>query len=1470
MLHHKDIYYDKHYANDRYTTAQLTMKRISAILIMSVLMVFLAACAGGGGGGGGVTPSGGDPISVSNLRVFPDVSSAILMWDNPDADIQHIDIIYTSGAAASLETRYRVTDPSKIVRAEKNVTQIISGLTSANYTFNIHLELKGSNENKPVEAVSITRLIGPNLDGDEYADADPRELDEDGDGIDDEQDAFPRNPSLSAFAVTELRAIPGDESVTLSWNNPTAQIASINISYHNTSTPNALQYFPLITDTAKVEMNATNVQQVIDNLVNGQSYNFTVSLTLNGTDAGKEVAAQSVNATLNLPTAGLPTGLPISVSNLRVFPDVSNATLIWDNPDADIAKISISYKLSTAASFGTPIPIMDDARIARNETDVMGMIPVGLLTTPNTNYTFSVTLELKGADENKSVIAAERTRLIGPNFDGDEYADAEDADDDNDGVNDERDAFQFDPTESVDTDGDRVGDNADAFPSDPNESVDTDGDTVGDNADVDVDGDGLIEIADAEQLNQSRHNLLGSNFTRSAGGVGDANGCGNGTMEGEDITACNGYELTQNISLADYTDWQPIGSCMSYNIGLATCSPTTQFFNATFDGKDYIISNLTITNPAGSYDNASGLFGAISSTSILRNIHIRSGNISGGGHNVGLLVGYARGEDDNIRPSIINSSAEGAVNASGSRVGGLVGDGRDARITSSYAAGGTVNGNNYVGGLVGDGRKANITSSYAAGGDVSGGGIVGGLVGDGDRAIITSSYAAGGAVSGDGRSVGGLVGYGDFSRITSSYAAGGAVSGVSNVGGLVGYGQFSIITSSYAAGGAVSGYNEVGGLVGDGRKATITSSYAAGGDVSGISDVGGLVGDGESVTITSSYAAGGAVSGDFNVGGLVGFGTDATITSSYAAGGAVSGDRSVGGLVGVGNGNTDITASYWDNSVTITPSTGNSRGEAKTTSELQSPVHATGIYATWTSLCPGTNKPAWYFGTSTQYPVLTCHPNSDSDRDGVPDIIDTDDDGDGIDDTADALPLNPTEDTDTDGDGVGDNADACDGLGAAIGWTSDATTDKDGDGCRDSDEDVDTNGNGLIEIATAQELNQTRYNLLGSSFKISATDAGDTNGCGGMEGVIACNGYELTQNISLADYSDWQPIGGCPTYASFECTDTAALFNTTFDGKDYIISNLTITNSNGDYDNASGLFGAISSTSILRNIHIRSGNISGGGRNVGLLVGYARGESDNIRPSIINSSAAGDVRASGSIVGGLVGDGQGATITSSYAAGGNVSGDDAVGGLVGLGLGVTITSSYAAGGDVSGTGDSIGGLVGDGRSATITSSYAAGGAVSGGFNVGGLIGDGQNAEITSSYAAGGAVSGTGIAVGGLVGNGQLSTITSSYAAGGSVSGTGYFVGGLVGSATNFFSVSTITVTASYWDSDKSGQESSDGGNAKTTEELKAGADGIYSTWASGTCADGTTRTWDFGTAADYPALNCTPNGLPAQEHLRQR
>ncbi len=98
---------------------------------------------------------------------------------------------------------------------------------------------------------------------------------------------------------------------------------------------------------------------------------------------------------------------------------------------------------------------------------------------------------------------------------------------DNDGVDNEDDAFPYDPSETMDTDGDGWGDNTDAFPNDATEWLDTDGDGVGDNADTDYDGDGTDddqEDSDGDGVNDDQDdfpNDANESTDTDGDGVGD-------------------------------------------------------------------------------------------------------------------------------------------------------------------------------------------------------------------------------------------------------------------------------------------------------------------------------------------------------------------------------------------------------------------------------------------------------------------------------------------------------------------------------------------------------------------------------------------------------------------------------------------------------------------------------------------------------------------------------------------------------------------------------------------------------------------------------------------------------------------------------------------------------------------------------------------------------------------------------------
>ena len=1267
---------------------------------------------------------------------------------------------------------------------------------------------------------------------------------------------------------------------------------------------------------------------------------------------------------------------PVGVRNLHGIPHNSSITLVWDNPPVAMDYISISYGLVGQLNAGTDpqeILLADANYVDASEIGVTINI-TGLIN--QREYKFIVEPVFTGVDKGRTVITETLIKEIDFNYDGDELGNNVDPDDDNDGTDDV----------------------ADALPFNSDESTDADSDGTGDNADIDEDGNGLIEIATADELNQVRFNLQGTSLKSSADDVGSSAGCGNGV----NITACNGYEVIADIDLSGYDNWQPIGAFVE--------DDSSGTFNSTFNGNGWTISHLTIS--ASDVAEGIGLFGAVSEHSTLRDVHIRAARISGGANYIGMLVGSARGIELDMGPTIFNSSVTGDIMSPlADSVGGLVGDGALAKIDSSYVIDSSVTGNNIIGGLIGDGEDTQIISSYVMSSSVEGNDYVGGLVGDGSFGSSVLSFVENSSVNGSSHA-GGIVGYGEGSSIVSNYARDTNVNSIGdNVGGLVGYAWF----------------------------AEIMASYVAGGNISGNDNIGGLVGYGDSAIIDASYVDSTSIQGNDNVGGIVGYGDSAIITASYAAIDSIQGNDYVGGLIGEPTSDTEVFNSYWNNQSTGFTARSEfseaQEGVGKTTAELQNPVSATsinppGIYADWSdfwcdpdtgefssdfrSVPAQNNQNAWGFGSSEEYPVLTCTsdgfaaqypPVGVSNLRGIPhnrsitlvwdnppvamdyisisyglvDMLDAgttpqemlfaganvvtaseigatinitglinqreykfivkpvftginkgravitktlikeidanydgdelgnnedpDDDNDGIDDVADALPFNSDESTDADSDGTGDNAD------------------------------VDGDGNGLIEIATADELNQMRFNLQGISLKSSADDVGSSAGCGNGVEITVCNGYELIADIDLSGYDNWQPIG------TFVADDNSAAFNSTFNGNGWTISHLTISAS--DVAEGIGLFGAVVENSILRNIHIRAANITGGANYIGMLVGSAQGVELDMGPVIFNSSASGDIMSPlADSVGGLVGDGALSIINSSYVNQSSVIGNNTIGGLMGDGEDTQIISSYVEGSSVAGN-DFVGGLIGDGAYGSSVLSFVVNSVVNGSSHVGGIVGYGEGSIIVSNYARDTNISSIGDYVGGLVGYAWFAEIMASYVVGGYISGNDYVgglvgygdsaiidasyvsnvsiqgndnVGGLVGYGgyaiinASYVAIDSIQgndnvggligeptldteVFNSYWNNQSTGFtarpefSAAQEGIGKTTAELQnpvsdpntnppnTNPPGIYAGWANFWCnpdtgefssdsssllAQDSYQAWRFGSAEEYPSLSCTP------------
>jgi len=215
----------------------------------------------------------------------------------------------------------------------------------------------------------------------------------------------------------------------------------------------------------------------------------------------------------------------------------------------------------------------------------------------------------------------------------------------------------------------------------------------------------------------------------------------------------------------------------------------------------------------------------------------------------------------------------------------------------------------------------------------------------------------------------------------------------------------------------------------------------------------------------------------------------------------------------------------------------------------------------------------------------------------------------------------------------------------------------------------------------------------------------------------------------------------------------------------------------------------------------------------------------------------------GEAVGALVGRLGDASIIDCNVSGGSVSGSTAVGGLVGRSLGAAQVLCCLAEGSVHSNSDFVGGLVGD--NGGWVSASASHGTVEGRNGVGGLIGrNGMGGRLTDCYSVSAATGGD--RVGGLVGEND-GGVTNAYSAG-RVSGT-TLQGGLIGA-----NGSAGTVTASFWDSETTGQMTSAGGTPATTARMYIPDTFISAGWDFLGSSDGPSDIWAEPVGGGYPVL----------------
>ena len=448
----------------------------------------------------------------------------------------------------------------------------------------------------------------------------------------------------------------------------------------------------------------------------------------------------------------------------------------------------------------------------------------------------------------------------------------------------------------------------------------------------------------------------------------------------------------------------------------------------------------------------------------------------------------------------------------------------------------------------------------------------------------------------------------------------------------------------------VTGQQHVG-ILSAANRGAIVACYTTGSVTATTDNAGGLVGWTNS-SISSSYSTASA-SAPSNVGGLLGI-KDATgsVTHSYSTGAVTRSSgtaTTIGGLVGASTAGTGtVTASYYDSTTSgcvsgsTTGCTTSAAGTAQTTTQLQTPVTYTGIYAAWNANIDGVagDDDPWAFGLATDYPVLKY---------------------------ADfKLVLQGHGDFDLNDNGLIEIK--------TLAQLAAVHHDMNGDG-------TPTSGG-----ATAYDAA-----FLGRE----QTDTANLMGCP----AGACTGYELLANLDFDENGDGQMTAtGDPTYwnggSGWDPLGTLADdLEATFNGNGYTIDNLYINRSG---TRTIGLFKAIGYGGRVEALGITNANVSGENY-TGILAGFSYND-------IVACYTTGSVSGNES-VGGLIGHNSdsGALVHSSYSTA-SVSGNNLKGGLVGQMANGSITNSYSTG-RVSDGGANIGGLLGQLQAGTVTESY---------------------------------------------------------------------------------------------------------------------------------------------------------------------